>query len=104
MTLERSFALVFPGKVVENRHAGQDREDTERRVPEVIGKRIAEKNGGNGYKDRGNKWISPNMIRTRGIRGTFAEDENGAAGDHVKEPFGENREREKLAKTASAGQ
>src|SRR5205814_213922 len=70
-------------------------------IQPVIPKRVVQKHGCSQDEQARNHRISPNTIWARRSRFTPAEEENGAGGDHVKQPFGKNCQRKKLTETPS---
>src|ERR1700685_802092 len=85
-----------PGKSKENWYASQNDEAAQRRIPQIIGKRVVKKQGGRQHKQRRHDGISPDPIRPGGLRIASPEYKHRAPGDHIKQPFGENRQRKKL--------
>src|SRR6266480_833307 len=92
---------AFTCKKVKNRHAGQNYQRTIAGIRPVIPKREVQKHGCSQHEQARNHRISPNTIWAWRTRFTPAEEENGASGDHVKQPFGKNCQRKELTKTAS---
>src|SRR5438094_6275368 len=93
--------LAFTCKKVKNRHAGQNYQRTIAGIRPVIPKREVQKHGCSQHEQARNHRISPNTIWAWRTRFTPAEEENGASGDHVKQPFGKNCQRKELTEAPS---
>src|SRR2546421_8438415 len=95
---------AFAGKKIKDRYASQNYQRTIAGIRPVIPKRVVQKHGRSQHEQARNHRISPNTIWAWRTRFTPAEEENGASGDHVKQPFGKNCQRKELTKTASEKQ
>ena len=90
-----------PRKKIEDWNAGENKKAPAHGAFQIIGERIEEKDRGNENKYRRHRWISPDPVGSCSVRRPPSKHEEGAACNHIKEPLGENSQREELPETAA---
>ncbi len=100
----RQARLTPSAKPGENRYAGQNNQQSIKRVRPVGAEGVVEKKRGGDNEQSRNKRVAEHAIRPRSLGIAAAEDENRAGGDHVEKPFREDGERKKLAEVSSEQQ
>src|ERR1700720_4935424 len=91
-------------KDVEDGNAGENHQASAHRAFEIVSERVVEKRRGDHDKERWNHRITPNAIRTLGLRLASTKNKYCTAGNHVEEPLRENRERKELPETTAEEQ
>src|SRR5580692_3645322 len=95
---------MLPAKPGENRYTSQYYQQSIERIRPVSAEGVAEENGGHCDEQGGNERVAEHAIGPRRLGIAPAEDEDGAARDHVEEPFREDGERKKLTEITSQEQ
>src|ERR1700690_389532 len=81
--------LPPPAKPGKYRYTSQDYHQAIQRIRPVSAEGVAEENGSHGDEQGGNERVAEHAIGPHCLRIAPAEDEYGAAGNHVEKPFGE---------------
>src|SRR6478672_144624 len=83
-------------KIPEHRNSRQHHQRhhdcSDERMMQLVNECEIEQHSRGHDKQRRYYGISPSAVGTRRVRLTLAEDKDGAGGDHVKEPLGEDRQ------------
>src|ERR1700688_931429 len=96
--------ITLPPKPLEHRHSGQDYQQSVKRIGPVGPEGVIEKHSCYRDEQGWDERITKHAIGPRSVGIAPAENEHGAAGDHVEQPFGEDGEGKKLAKISSQKQ